>query len=73
MRDKIIIMFQEMRNTPSICTNLASTNIYLLPTIPSIASTGLNRYTIGVKGLKLQLSLKYNESVEGNVCQEWID
>lgn len=63
---------------PSVSTNPASTNIHPLqvppPTVPSFPPTGLNRFTnIGAEGVKLQPPPKYDGSVEGNACKEWIE
>lgn len=44
-----------------------------LPTVFSIPPTGLNHYTIGAKGFKFQPPPKYDGSIEGNACKEWIE
>lgn len=64
--------------TPSVSNNPASTNLLSnqqpQPTVHShVLPTGLNRYTIGAEGLKLQPPPKYDGSVEGNACEEWIE
>lgn len=73
-------MYQEMRNNPPPVNNsLISANTLPnskphLPYIhPHVLPTGLNRYTIGDEGLKLQPPPKYDGSVEGHACEEWIE
>lgn len=56
-----------------ISNNLASINVYHSFTIFSICLTSLNQYIIRAKGLKLQLPLNYNGSVENNVYKELIE
>lgn len=57
MRDEIMAIYQEMYGTLFVNTNLALINVHplqaLLPTIPSIPPTGLNRYIIEAESFKL--------------------